>query len=46
MEIYKMLLGDNELMEKTANNAYERVKKEHTSIHRVRQFIEVIKNNN
>jgi len=44
-EIYKMLLNDNELLEKTANNAYERVKKEHTSIHRVRQFIEVIKNN-
>ncbi len=43
MEIYQMLLHDDDLRITTANNAYERVKKEHTSVHRVLQFVEIIK---
>jgi len=43
IEIYKMLMDDEELRHKMGNAAQQRVKNEHTSRHRARQMIEIIK---
>jgi len=42
IEIYQMLLDNEELRTKMGLLAYERVKKEHTARHRVKQIIEII----
>jgi len=43
IEIYKMLMDSPELRLSMGNAAYERVKNEHTSRHRARQIIQIIK---
>ena len=45
IDVYNSLLNDNELRLKMGIAARNRVKKEHTSRHRVREFIEIIKDN-
>jgi spore maturation protein CgeB len=42
LEIYKMLMDDEELRTKIGIAAQNRVKKEHTSIHRARQIVNII----
>jgi spore maturation protein CgeB len=43
IELYQMLMGDQELRRKMATAACERVKKEHTSRHRASQIIDIIR---
>ena len=43
IELYQMLMGDQELRRKMATAAFERVKKEHTSRHRASQIIDIIR---
>ena len=45
IDVYNSLLNDNELRLKMGIAARNRVKKEHTSRHRVREFIKIIKDN-
>ena len=45
IDVYNSLLNDNELRLKMGIAARNRVKKEHTSRHHVREFIEIIKDN-
>jgi len=43
IELYKMLINDDELRLKMGYLAYDRVKKEHTARHRARQIMQIIK---
>jgi spore maturation protein CgeB len=46
VEIYKMLIGNDELRQKMGKAARIRVKNEHTARHRARQIIEIISRKN
>jgi spore maturation protein CgeB len=43
IELYQMLMDDRELRMKMATAAFERVKKEHTSRHRAKQIIDIVR---
>jgi spore maturation protein CgeB len=43
IELYEMLMDDRELRTKMGTAAFERVKKEHTSRHRAKQIIDIVR---
>jgi spore maturation protein CgeB len=43
IELYQMLMDNRELRRKMGTAALERVKKEHTSRHRAKQIIDIVK---